>query len=1524
MSGFAELLLPTAVTSPAEDAALATALDAYEHTGNPEAVTPVEEFLAAHPDSPWRVALLTNLGLVHYHYGYFSRAIDAWEQAWQAGRTASDPAARALVDRAPGELARMHARLGHADRLAALFEDIGDRAVTGPATEALAGAREGLWQMRHNPGVAYLCGPMALKNLLLSRGAQADKVAFLDAYRSPQGGVTLAQVARLADRADLKYRLVKRRPGEPIPVPSIVHWRVSHFAALVGTDGDRLHLKDPTFGTDLWISRAALDAEASGYFLVPREQTRGKPWQTIGRAEAATPRGMGYTSSSEPGATTPDDDTECKPECSKTGAPKGMVQYDVHGMLVSLNLRDTPVGYRPPRGPSAEVTFTYNQREAYQPATFGYFNVGPKWTLNWLSYIQDDPAVPGGSVLRAVAGGGAVLYAGYSAADGTFTRETRHAAQLVRLVAADGSVRYERRLTDGGVEVYAQSSGASAYPRRLFLTQVSDPAGNAVTLTYDAQLRLTTLTDASGRVTTFAYELPAKPLLLTRVTDPFGRSANLTYDANGRLASITDVLGLVSSFAYDGGSFITALTTPYGTTQFASVGDGTYRDLRITDPLGNTEAVVYMNAYMPTIPYSEPAIPTGLPWPVYNAWIHARNTAYWNKYAYSLAQLGGTSLDFSKARIKHWLHSPDGARTWHTLESIKHPLERREWFLYAGQVNAGTGGPTDQPSAIARVLDDGSTQLQRYDYNAWGQVTRAVDPVGRETRYTYAANGIDLTRVAQVTPGGEQTLAEITWNDQHRPLTVRDAAGQLTTYTYNAAGQRLTRSNPLGEVTAYEYDAQGQLTREVNPAGRTALAYTYDAFGRIASRTDSQGHTLTYAYDALDRLTATTYPDGTGETSTYDKLDLATTTDRLGRVTRYAYDAVRNLTSVTRADGAITRYGYYPDGRLKTLTDANGNLTTWERDVQGRISAKVYADASRQTYAYEPSTARLKSRTDALGQRTDYAYAPDDRLTAVDYAGALEPTAPLRFAYDAAFPRLTQMTDGQGVTTYQYRPLGTLGALRLAQEDGPFANDVIGYSYDALGRASGRTVHDKTELFEYDLLGRQTRHQNPLGDFTYTYLGDTGQPTAERIGQTSLATWSYLPNSADRRLQTVGHPAGLRSHTYGSDAYRISAVSESGSGTPLAPQAWDYQYDPADRLTLANGPAVYQYQNDPADNLINQASAQGSVNALNQLVTWQGAALTHDAAGNLTQDAAWQYRYDAEQRLVTVAARPPNTVTYRFRYDGRGRRVVETDSTGTESRLLWCAEAICQTRTASDSPTRYHYPQGELRGTQRLYYATDHLGSVREVRDLASGQTVAAFDYTPYGAIRAQAGSLTPDRGYAGLWRHANTGLYLTHYRAYSAQYGRWLTPDPLLDAGRLNPYAYVRGHPVNYVDPQGLVNTDPTSPFGPWGLEGARGGGGGGVGPAARLVGGRYSTTTQGSIREITGRGRMTDMSGSARVTFDRFRGDTPANCSTTASGGAREVARLPNGTVVQLRDGRVDIFPPGGSPETIHFPGP
>src|SRR5712692_2556833 len=76
--------------------------------------------------------------------------------------------------------------------------------------------------------------------------------------------------------------------------------------------------------------------------------------------------------------------------CESCGS-QGMARSSAYSMLASLHITDTPVGYKPPRGLAVNFTVTYNQRDAQQPPTFRYSNLGSKWTFNWLSYVTDDP-----------------------------------------------------------------------------------------------------------------------------------------------------------------------------------------------------------------------------------------------------------------------------------------------------------------------------------------------------------------------------------------------------------------------------------------------------------------------------------------------------------------------------------------------------------------------------------------------------------------------------------------------------------------------------------------------------------------------------------------------------------------------------------------------------------------------------------------------------------------------------------------------------------------------------------------------------------------------------------------------------------------------------------------------------------------------------------------------------------------------------------------------------------------------------
>ena len=1431
---FEEPLVPTGRTTPQQDEAVLRAIEEYRAQAAGEGLSALSRFVADHRDSPWRVAVLTNMGLSWYHYGYFSKAIDAWEQAWREGKAVSDPRAKALVDRALGELMQMHARLGHADRLAALFAETGNRNVTGPATEALTGAREGLWMMRHEPGIAYLCGPMALKNLLLSLGAGINKVQFLDDYRSGPRGVSMAQVSDLADRSGLNHEIVFREPDQPVPVPSIVHWKVNHFAAVVGEENGRFHIQDPTFGSDLWVTRGAIDSESSGYFLVA--ETGRTPWRRVKRDEAEGLRGMGFTSSQQKGANTPDE-VKAQSPCANAGAspkdsgqpnaqPKiqesngaefypyagirGMCGYDITEMTVSLNLNDTPVGYAPPKGPPAFVTLTYNQREDSQPATFAWFNISPKWTLNWLSYIQDDPHTAGANVERYVAGGGSVDYAGYNSGTGAFTAETRDASVLVRTSATP--ITYQRNLADGSREIYSQSNGAVTYPRRVFLTQVIDSFGNTVTLSYDNQMRLMTLTDATGRVTTFSYSLASNPLLVTKITDPFGRSAALAYDGSGRLIQITDVIGLTSQFTYDASSLINSMTTPYGTTNFVYGQSGTTRFLNATDPLGNTERVEFQHT-APGMPYADPAatVPKGMQ-NLEDAYLYYRNSFYWDKHAYKIA-----AGNYLKARITHWHHwISNTSETAHSIESIKFPLENRVWFTYPGQPNSLYSGALDKPNAVGRVLDDGTTQLTKISYNTKGNLADIIDASGRETQFVYDANGIDLLQVKQkVSASTYATIRAYTYNAQHLRLTSTDAAGETTSYAYNGAGQLAQITNPLGQTTKFEYDGLGYVTRIVNANNQTQESFTYDSFGHMATRTDSEGYTLSYSYDAFDRVVQVTYPDGTNTQYGWNKLDLASIKDRQGRTTTYAYDAGRNLVDITDPLGRHAKMSYYENGDLKSLTDANNNTVAWDIDLQDRVTAKHYPDGRTFTNTYEATTSRVKWITDSLGQMKQYSYAPDDQLKGLTYLNALNATPNVTFTYDAFFPRLSSMTDGSGTTQYAYVAPGSPGALQLQKEQGPYGNSTVAYAYDALGRIVSRTVDSSAETFSYDNLGRVISHASALGTFDLKYLGQTGQRTGWNIHGGSLGTaWSYDSNTNDRRLKAITNSGATRAYQFTTTPeYNVSQIAETAAaGSAWPPQTWTFTYDASDRVThgQSSGGPQFLYSYDLADNVTSAqtptGTRSGSYTTVDQISSFGGHSYSYDANGNVTDDGVRTYTWDADNRLVGVVykAQPSRTTT--FRYDGLGRRIAIVTN-GIETRYLWCGESLCQARTAADAAIRRYYPEGEAMPATGalLYYAQDHLGSVRDVVAVQNGSRIAAFDYDPYGMPTNTSARIYTDFRYAGMFYDQQDGLYLTEYRAYDPNAGRWLSRDPSGETSGLNPYAYVFDSPTTSTDPLGL-----------------------------------------------------------------------------------------------------------------------
>jgi RHS repeat-associated protein len=1396
----------------AENQALADALTSYASRAVPDDCSSLNNFAAAFPTSRWTGPLLVHLGAEYYRFGYYSKALDAWERAWDLCQTVRSGPAKAEADRALGELARMYSKIGRMTELGRLLDSTADRDLAGPATQLIHAAQDGLWMMRNRPGYCFRCGPLALDKILLRTAPGKTANPAFEEYQSPTNGFTLPQIGELAQRLGMDYQMAFRSPGAAVVLPAVVHWKVGHFAALVQGREGRLLVQDFTFHGGVWMTTNALDQESSGYFLIPAGPL-APGWRAVTPAEGELVRGRGNTSGSDPNATSPCDRKDGGGPCWRA---KGMAAYSMHSLLVSLNLEDNPVGYTPPLGPMVQFTADYNELEANQPANFYYSNLGPKWTCNWISYITDNPSSPGADVTLYVDGGGTFEYNNFDPASQTYAPEVMSQSRLVK---TSGST-YELQYGDGSRHEFTQSDGATGSTRRIFLTQIINSAGQALTLRYDAQLRITNVVDAIGQATTLQYTNAAYPFAITSVVDPFGRAANFQYNAAGLLVQITDVIGLTSQFTYGANQFISALVTPYGTTTFTAGTTNGVQSLKATNPEGQSELLVYSQSS--GVPHSLPAaqVPHGLS--TFNLFMDARDSFFWNHRAYEEA-----AWNYSRAKNLHWLHlSPNGIDSSRILESEKEPLESRIWYNYPGQstndgapyyLDAAYSGTSDKPTVVARVLDDGSTQLRTYGYNAFGRITNSTDPCGRSFSYFYDTNGVDLLEMRMTRQGKNELLLKASYNRNHQQTTVTDAAGLTTAYGYNALGliQYLTNAN--GAVTTFTYDPNGYMLAIDGPQAGTndSVHFTYDAVGRMQTVTDTEGFTVAYAYDNLDRITQEAFPDGTYQQVVYDKLDPVAVRDRAGHWTTNTFNALRQLVAVQDHLGRLSQFKWCACGSISSMTDPLGRTTSWEYDLQSRPIAKTYPDGSSIVVAYEASNNRVHSRQDEAGQLRVLEYYPDDNLKRVAFPNALVPTPSVTYTYDPDYDRVLTMNDGAGATRYGYYPVTSpprWGANQLASVSGPLPNSLVTYQYDDLNRVTNRNVAGVDFTLAFDILCRAAAVSNALGAFQFTYAGASARPATMTYPNGQSTHYSYYDNLGNERAHSILNlkPDGSLLSEFGF-AYDANGLITgfTNAWDTLPTRVWSFAYDADNELTNAVQAAAgatlqtLSYVYDAAANRVWAASngvpSVSTFNALNQL-TGGGAGPANPAT----------YEWDAEKRLTAVNL---GTRRSEFSYDGNGHRVRIVEKTNGVvaggNCYLWADSRICEVRDLTGSNTlRRLFAQGEqLVGTtsSNCFYTTDHINSVRELTD-ARGNVLARYDYDPFGQRGVLQESCPATLGFTGHFYHAPSGLHLALFRALDTANGRWLSRDPLGEGEGPNLYAYAGNSPPNTLDPYGLA----------------------------------------------------------------------------------------------------------------------
>jgi len=874
---FEEPLVALRQPSPAENQALAKALQAFSDGGRLEKVDPLETFLATFPDSAWSLALRVNLGLLQRHVGRAGAALKSWETAWDFGRELQDPLGTALANRALGELLELNASLGRPERLEVLISQCQGRRLSGLVTEKLSAARESLAFIRTTPYHAFQCGPVALSYLK----ALETPFGFIEHPELVHGGqgTSLAMNAALAQELDLKLQMAKCEPGASFPAPSIVHFNSGHFSALLYHSAGKSLLQDPALG-DAWVSDTVIDGEASGYALVPAGPLP-KGWHAVGEEEGNTVWGKGAWGPGRP------DDTRPGSRMIASSLPPpgaGLPKLAYHANLVSLNLNIPVVDYQPILGPRVTFNVTYNQREFSQPQVFDYCNLGPKWTFSYLACLKDDTTTPLGDVAMCCPGGGGLVF--HAKGDGTFRAEGRTQALLSRLPAGGFALTYP----DGRREFYELSDRGWGL-RRTVLTRIQDKLGREVRLTWDPLLRMQTITDAAGQATKLAYDWPLDPLKVTGVSDPFGTTTTFHYDPAGSLESVQDAHGRVTRFVYGPTQAdpempqdaLNTMIAPGSTYHFrfgeAKTALGLTRWIEGTKAgLGRTERLEAGAGYAPGND-ALPRIPELLE--KYYRKLHPTALSYRETRFWSDKDQAGTPTE----QIR-WGHGPGGfssgivvgdqvgsgqlhvlvnagdfwGGTFPAARDAKYPLTP-EGAIQPGKIFAGMLGTPAFAHQLAPVYD-GDRDLVSCDYwsqtgNLW-RTARSFDlaghlldeqlPNGAKRIWTWdMAVGDMLTAQSPL----DSKPTTFTYDDQHRLKTWTPANGRTWTANYDDRGRLLSWVPAKGLAWKLHRDAKGLLDRIVRGGRTWTLGFNHRH--QVVNLTLPGGQPWTFSYDAWDR-----------------------------------------------------------------------------------------------------------------------------------------------------------------------------------------------------------------------------------------------------------------------------------------------------------------------------------------------------------------------------------------------------------------------------------------------------------------------------------------------------------------------------------------------------------------------------------------------------------------------------------------------------------------------------------------------
>ena len=783
---------------------------------------------------------------------------------------------------------------------------------------------------------------------------------------------------------------------------------------------------------------------------------------------------------------------------------------------------------------------------------------------------------------------------------------------------------------------------------------------------------------------------------------------------------------------------------------------------------------------------------------------------------YNTSWIDKTTITYNTKRL------PEEKNTYTGISGTKQT--GYEKFVYDTEGNLTTH--TFKPYSSTKT----QTTSYKYDTKKRWLFTK-TDPMNLSTKYRYDSFG-RLTSVTNYLNQKDSSNYDVM--DRVVKTISADGVTNQTAYAWNTTtnGSVLSvTSTATKRPTTVKYvDAFGRITRESVmgfKSNNTHTDYFYDDRGRLWKKSDpfftSASQYTVYTYDGNDRITNIKLPSTREKTITYTEKKVAILDAEMSTYKTYDTDGV--LKEAYDPAGTI-KYTYRHDGQLSKITTPDNKETKFDYDDWGR--QKEIVDPSAGTIKYEyNSEGLLYKKTNARNLTTEYQYNDTMQIKKI-----IPPTPEpiIEYKYDV-YRRLKKVTAS---THYE-----------------------IAYGYDALGRVNKETEKEGTitlmKDYTYTAGKLETVKYNSVAADMLTYNYDTyGYLSEIRWGTSTVYTKIYTVNECD-------HFGQLKKYTFGNNVETNRIYSNYGSPVTIKTNKINYStylvnlsyyFDDTkgllsnrNDLIVGGGQEDFTYNNR---RLKTYGKPSGTV-----FYSTMGNITSKPDAGTLEyNNSSFPYQitdqinfpstldtdlrtatYTSEERPATIT-KAGRTATFSYNHAGERTKMAVTGGGVTgytrtylggnyehESGPSATTERLYLGGTAYNAPAVAIKTNG---GSWTLHYIhRDYLGSIMAISDANTTTTpVETRSYDAWGRLRYASGStLVPyahnaqptlllRRGYTGHEHLPEFGLINMNARLYDPVIGRFLSPDPYVQAPTFsqsfNRYSYCINNPLKYTDPSG------------------------------------------------------------------------------------------------------------------------